>query len=181
MIARHDPLVDRVRPVMVTLRDWTRETVILGKRQGEQVICLAVVESEQLIRYHTHSGDFKPLHASASGKTLLASLNVEERRKVFEQLRFKAFTSHTIIDIQELEKDLLGGLARGWQQVEGEHVPDVVAIAAPVVINTETHALVVAGPVQRMKDNIDRCTKALVEASRCMEIGIPLGGSRWES
>jgi len=136
VIARHDPLIDRVRPVMITLRDRTQETVILGKRQEERVIYLVVVESEQLIRYSAHSGDFKPLHATASGKVLLASLSSEERLRVFEQLRLKAYTGNTITDIQELEKDLFRGAALGWQQVEGENVPDVVAIAAPVVINS---------------------------------------------
>ena len=174
VIARYDPLIDRVMPVMISLRDRTRETVILGKRQQERVIYLAVVESEQMVRYSSHSGDFKPLHASASGKVLLASLSREERRKVFEQLRLKALTSHTITDIEELEKNLLRGLARGWQQVEGENVPDVIAIAAPVVINAETYALVVTGPLHRMKVNVDKHSKALLEASRCLESGLPL-------
>jgi DNA-binding IclR family transcriptional regulator len=181
VIARHDPLIERVRPVMTMLRDLTQETVILGKRQAGRVIYLVVVESEQMIRYSTHAGEFKPLHATASGKVLLGSMGREERRRLLEQLLIKPFTSQTITDIRELEKDLLRGSARGWQQVEGENVSDVVAIAAPVVLNGETYALVVTGPIHRMKKNLDQHGKVMIVACRCLEAGLPLEGSRPES
>jgi DNA-binding IclR family transcriptional regulator len=73
VIARCDPLVDRVLPVMTSLRDRTKGTIILGKRNEERVIYLVVVESEQTIRYSARPGVFKPLHGSASGKVLLAA------------------------------------------------------------------------------------------------------------
>jgi len=60
-----------------------------------------------------------------------------------------------------LEKDLLGGSARGPQQVERENIHDAVATAAPVVIGSETYALVLTGPMHRMKENIHQHSKTV--------------------
>lgn len=171
VIAQCDPLLDRVLPVMTALRDRTKETVILGKRHDVQVLYLAVVESEQTIRYSARPGDFKPLHGSASGKVLLAALSEVERRALLERLPLAPITGRTITSSRGLEDDLRMGSARGWQYVEGENVPDVVAIAAPVELNGEVYALVVTGPIHRMKDNLDLHGLALVEACRCLETG----------
>ncbi|MGA8828559.1 MAG: IclR family transcriptional regulator [Syntrophobacteraceae bacterium] len=168
-IARCDPLIDRVLPVMTALRDQTKETVILGKRQDDQVIYLAVVESEQMLRYSARPGDFKPLHGSASGKVLLAALPEEERHALLERLQLTHITPRTITSIRALEHDLHTGLARGWQYVEGENVPDVIAIAAPVDLNGEIYALVIAGSIPRMKDRLDEAGIALIGAARCLE------------
>lgn len=171
VIARHDPLIESVLPVVTALRDKTKETVILGKRQDDRVIYLLVIESEQTIRYSAHPGFFKPLHGSASGKALLAVLPEEERKALLKRLELPVITPRTITDPQELEKDLLAGTARGWQFTEGENVPDVIAIAAPVQLNGEAHALVVTGPIHRMKAELDRHGRTLVEACRLLESG----------
>ena len=171
IIARYDPLIDRVLPVMAELRDRTQETVIFGKRQDDQVIYLAVAESEQTLRYSARPGDFKPLHGSASGKVLLAAIPEEERKKFLENLELTPITPRTITGTRELEADLRYGSALGWHYVESENVPDVIAIAAPVNLSGEIHALVVAGPLPRMKESVDRHVLALIEAVRCMESG----------
>src|SRR5690606_36655582 len=73
-IHEHDPYVARITPFLERLRDACRETVILGKRQGDQVIYLQVIESENPIRYSARPGEFKPLHSSLIGKALIGSL-----------------------------------------------------------------------------------------------------------
>jgi IclR family transcriptional regulator, acetate operon repressor len=171
VIAHYDPLLERVLPVATALRDKTRETVILGKRYGEQVVYLAVVESDQEIRYSAHPGDFKPLHGSASGKVLLAALRDEERRHFLKHLPLPAITRRTITSPGGLEDDLRDGLSRGWQYVEGENVPDVVAIASPVNLNGEVYALVVTGPIHRMKERVETHAQALIEACCNLEGG----------
>ncbi len=172
VIARCDPLVDRVLPIMTSLRDQTKETVILGKRKEEGVICVVVVESEQTIRYSARPGDFKPLHSSASGKVLLAALGEEERHSLLKRLQLVLITPRTIASLRALEDDLSVGSARGWQYVEGENVPHVISIAAPVNLNGEIYALSVTGPIHRMKDELDRHGRALLEACRGLEFGV---------
>jgi len=168
-IASHDPILERVIPVMTALRDRTKETVILGKRQEDQVIYLAVVESEQTIRYSARPGDFKPLHSTASGKVLLAAMSDGERRRLLDRLRLTSVTPRTITNVSALEEELRAGVVRGWQYAEGENVPDVIVLAAPVERNGEVYALVVTGPIHRMKREVGRHAKALLEACRRLD------------
>ena len=79
-ICAKDPLVERAMPVLERLRDATRETIILGKRQADSVIYLQVVEGLHSIRYSAKPGEFKPLHSSSIGKALLGSLKETELR-----------------------------------------------------------------------------------------------------
>src|SRR5450830_1546323 len=79
-IYEKDPFVERVMPLLERLRDASRETVILGKRQGDAVIYLQVMESTYSIRYSAKPGEFKPLHCSAIGKALLGSLKEADLR-----------------------------------------------------------------------------------------------------
>ena len=83
-IHEKDPFVERVMPLLERLRDASRETIILGKRQGDAVIYLQVVESQHPIRYSAKPGEFKPLHSSAIGKALIGSLKEPELRAVLE-------------------------------------------------------------------------------------------------
>ena len=73
-IAHGDPFVAHAAPVLERLRDACGETVILGRRQGDSVIYLHVLEGPQAIRYSAKAGEFKPLYSSAIGKAMLGSL-----------------------------------------------------------------------------------------------------------
>lgn len=169
VIAEHDPVVRRVTPFMVTLRSRTGETVILGKRVGNRVMYIAVVESEQTVRYTARPGEFKPLYGTASGKALLARLTAAERRDVLRALPLKRFTPTTIASIGGIERDLERAGARGWYCTIAEHVPDVTAIAAVVTLNDD-YVLVVAGPNHRLRGRLDATGSAVVETCREIEM-----------
>src|SRR3546814_9587506 len=73
------PSIPRLEPLLEKLRDATNETAILGTRQGDRVIYLAVAEGQQTIRYMSRAGELKPIHASAIGKALLTTAPADER------------------------------------------------------------------------------------------------------
>ena len=73
-IASRDPVREQLQPYLESLRDETGETAILGKRMGEQVMYLAVVEGMHTIRYTANVGDLKPLHSNSAGKALLGAM-----------------------------------------------------------------------------------------------------------
>ena len=70
-IVAHDPFLERIRAPLTQLRDRTGETVIVGKRQGDQVLYLDVIEGLHTVRYTARPGEYKPLHSSSIGKALL--------------------------------------------------------------------------------------------------------------
>jgi DNA-binding IclR family transcriptional regulator len=149
-IAGYDPVIPRVEATLAALRDRTHETVILGTRQGEQVIYLAVAEGRQTIRYISRAGELKPMHASAIGKALLMAMPEAERERLVYRLPLAAATARTVTDSERLLADIAAAAARGYAQTEGENVADVMAVACPLRVEAISYAIAVAGPVGRM-------------------------------
>lgn len=157
-----DPFIERVMPMLERLRDASRETIILGKRQGDAVIYLQVVESLQSIRYTAKPGEFKPLHSSSIGKALLGSLKETELRAQLAARPLAPVTGTTLTDPQRLLDDILESRRRGYFVTRGENVPDVWAVSAFLSMQSETLAVAIAGPRHRMEDNILQHAQLLV-------------------
>src|ERR1700712_249756 len=95
-ILSKDPFIERTTPLLEKLRDKSHETVILGKRQGDAVVYLQVVESAHPIRYSAKPGDIKPLHSSSIGKALLGALTPDELRTWADGRKLATVTGTTI-------------------------------------------------------------------------------------
>ena len=161
VIASRDPLAERFVPLMEKLRDQTGETVLLSKRLDRQALYLVVLDSLHSIRYSPKVGEFRPLHASASGKALLGSLAPALRNELLGGMKLPRVTSRTITSRAALEADLEQGRARGWYVTHGETVADLMAVAVPVTVSGETYSVALAGPVHRMEGALNRYAKLL--------------------
>lgn len=161
-IHEKDPFVERVMPLLERLRDASRETVILGKRQGDAVIYLQVMESPHPIRYSAKPGEFKPLHSSAIGKALLGSLKEPEMRAQIANRPLPAITGNTLTEPDALVHDILESRRRGYFVTRGENVPDVWAVSAFLSVNSEMLAVAIAGPQHRMENNVLECAQLLL-------------------
>ncbi|MEJ8854529.1 IclR family transcriptional regulator [Variovorax robiniae] len=157
-----DPFVERITPMLEQLRDATRETVILGKRQGDSVVYLQVAESAHSIRYSARPGDIKPLHSSSIGKALLGALKEPDLRAWFAGRTLPAVTPATITDPEALIANILKSRRAGYFQTRGENVSDVWAVAAFFAVHNETLAIAVAGPRHRMEASLKACAQQLV-------------------
>jgi len=161
-IQAKDPFVERMLPMLERLRDASRETIILGKRQGNAVIYLQVVEGPHAIRYSAQPGEFKPLHSSAIGKAVIGSLKEAELRALVAEQPLPRITGSTLTDQEALMADILDSRRRGYFLTRGENVSDVWAVSAFLSLNAETLAVAIAGPRHRMEQNIPECAKLLV-------------------
>jgi DNA-binding IclR family transcriptional regulator len=167
-ISAGESWLEQVEPILCKLRDITRETVLLGKRQDDHVVYVAVYEGLQTIRYSSQVGDIKPLHASSIGKTLLSGLSQADLKKILKRIPMNAATPSTITDKDALLADLEASRERGYAVTRGEFVRDVMAIARPVRISGDQYGVAVAGPLHRMTDDAAEHAKRLAEA--CAEI-----------
>ena len=156
-----DPIAQRLLPLLEQVRDQTKETVILGKRQGDVALYLQIVESRNAIRYIANPGDFKPLHSSAIGKALLSALPEAELRTVLKWVVLKRATPNTITTVAALRRDLEDAAQRGYAMTSGENVADVSAVAIPLNLGIESFALAVAGPTHRIHQAVPVILKAL--------------------
>lgn len=160
-ILAHDPVLQRLEPAMQALRDATRETVILGKRQKEGIVYLEVIEGPEVIRYSARPGDTKPLHSTCIGKALLSTLKETDLRKQLATTPLSGITGTTITSADALIADIAAGRAEGCFVTRGENVPDVTAMAVPVAVNHELYGLAVAGPSHRMIERQEEIREAL--------------------
>src|SRR5690242_11204711 len=95
-ISAHDPVMERLLPYLEALRKRTDETVMIGRREGDEIVYVVTIESVQTIRYSLHAGDRRPVHASAVGKALLGLLPDERLVEELRRLRPKRFTDATL-------------------------------------------------------------------------------------
>ncbi len=168
-IVAHDPFLNRIERALHKLRDQTKETIILGKRQGDSALYLEVVPGLHTIRYIASPGERKPLHSSSIGKVVLGNLTPESLDKWLDSRRLSAATAHTIVDAEQLKADLKIGRRRGYYMTKGENVVDVTAVAVPLRINQEILGLAVAGPTHRMSSRCQEYAERLMDAEQSIE------------
>lgn len=151
IVTHNDPIMDMFRPVLIDLRDETRETVVLGKMHDERhIVYLAVEEGPQTIRFNADVGDQVGLTTSAIGKAILGGYDSEILRKTIDQLEFHRVTPASITDPREFLDAIEDGKRLGYHITVGENEDDVMGIAACVMVGEEPFAIALAGPVQRM-------------------------------
>ena len=104
-----------------------------------------------------------PLHATSSGKVLLAHLEPEARDALLDEAGLARFTDHTITARKVLVAQLEIVLAEGYATTFEEYEDGLNAMAVPVRDHTGTvvGALSVSGPAyrldkSRMQDLLER-------------------------
>lgn len=168
-IAGADPVLERIEPLLMTLRDRCGETVLFGKLQAQGVVYLDVIESNQRIRYTASIGEFRPLHANSLAKAILGALEPQERDQVLDGYDWQRLTERTVTGREALEQDLDEARRRGWHANWGESVPDLAAVAWPVRLNRAWYAVSIAGPLQRMEPVLSELVNALRETCDAIE------------
>lgn len=155
-IAANDPVLRRLAPSLVELRDASGETLILGKRQDNVVVYLDVVESQQTIRYSAQPGDTKPLHSSSIGKALLAEMDGKALDVWLAHNPLKRKTAQTIISARKLRAELEAGRAVGYHTSSGETTADVMAVAIAIPSGGDPVGVTIAGPLFRIQPQLQR-------------------------
>lgn len=164
VITENDPLIAKIKPLMNQLSEETRETLIFGKRFGHQVMYIEVVEWPQTLRYTASAGQFKPLHCTASGKAILAGMEVAERNLLLDDYKLQKITPRTITQRTALEKELQAGIKRGWHISRGENEPDTTAVAVPIVVANDVFMLAVGGVRSRIEKKAEKIGSMLFKA-----------------
>lgn len=168
-----DPLHEVVRPVAEWLRDETSETIIVGKREGDTVKYLDVVDGPQAVRFTVLPGDIKPLHSTVIGKALLSTLDDEELAVTLERLELRRVTDRTITDPRELLREIVSSRKLGYFMTREENVSDAMGIGVPVAIGAETLAIAVAGPLPRMDARKATLVELLAKVAARVAAGRP--------
>lgn len=160
-IAAPDTLIEEMRPTLESLAGRSGETVILGKRQGDAVLYLEVLESTSTVRYTARAGEYKPLHSSAIGKALLGAQAPDELDAWLRSHALQRVTPATLTNAAQLKANLQQGRKRGYFVTRGENVADVMAVASSFSLAGEVFGVAIAGPLKRMEPMLARHAEQL--------------------
>ena len=144
------------------------ETVNIAILDGDRAVNITQVRGPATISTHNWVGRGTPLHATSSGKVLLAHAPDAVRKAVLSGV-LQRYTDATITDPDVLQRQLEEVAARGWGVTVEELEVGLNAVAAPVrdSVGQVAAAVSVSGPSFRMTPASlgDRVAPLVVEAA----------------
>ncbi len=158
----------RLIGAMEELARRCNESVSLGVLSVGSVLFVQRVESPEVLRADIRPGTRMPLHASASGKALLATMTDAEIARLLPDPLLPASARLTLRQRDSLLTEIGLVRERGYARQSEEFVDGIAAIATPVFAAGERvlGALSIAGPIARF--NEDAWASDLLPAAREM-------------
>lgn len=173
-----DPAYKEVQVITEKLAEETKERSQFTIEECGEGIYLFESMGSQGVSTGPQIGGRVPLHATASGKTILANIDDERLQKLLEHMELDQFTPQTTTDIRELLDELQTIRENGFAINEQEDVTGINAVAAPVKGSDGRvlGAVSVAGPSHRLpRDRLENEVADLM-LGYTNELELRLGG-----
>ncbi|WP_421997366.1 IclR family transcriptional regulator [Reyranella sp.] len=100
--------------------------------RGGRAVYLLAVQADGPVAIKVNVGSEMPLHSTAAGKVLLASLDDADARKLVGGRKLAAITPQTITDPAQLVASLARVRRQGFATVAEENIPGVLSVGAPI-------------------------------------------------
>lgn len=144
-------LVGEARPVIEALAFEYKETVNLAVLREEYAVNVDQAMGPSMLATHDWLGSLTPLHATSSGKVLLAGQGADERGRILKATKLPQRTANTIRTRPALEKELLRVLKNGYAEAREEFEMGINSIAVPIHnhLGAVVGAISVSGPAFR--------------------------------
>jgi IclR family transcriptional regulator, acetate operon repressor len=155
------------RPRLEELSDRFGETTNLGVLDSTRVAYLEVVESPRAVRFAARRGGRDPIHSSALGKAIAASLRDEEVRRILAVEGMPARTARTITDPERFLRELEAVRARGHATDNGENEEGGSCVGVFLAGCRLPAALSLSAPTARLQaEQMEEVAAALRRAAR---------------
>ena len=150
-IAEAEPLPPSLHRLLLDLAKATGETVYVAAPAGDRVVFLDVVESPSAIRYFAEVGKRLPIHATATGRAILAQYSAAERQSILGKIKFERYQPNTPMSITAVEAEITHGLKQGWFLGATQFTSDVMGLAVMLPLAGRPLSLSIGGPIFRME------------------------------
>ncbi|MGW2648898.1 IclR family transcriptional regulator [Streptomyces sp. NPDC001393] len=142
------------REVCERLSEEIGETVNIAVLQEHYAVNLYQVRGPGAVGTHNWVGQLTPVHATSSGKILLAHLPAKERAEVLAASGLQGLTPRTLTTRTKLEKNLAEAQDRGYAVTLEELEIGLHAMAAPIRSHhgEVVAALSASGPAYRFTE-----------------------------
>ncbi|MFI7707818.1 IclR family transcriptional regulator [Nonomuraea sp. NPDC049480] len=125
-------IIQRARPVCHRLAEEIGETVNIAVLRSTYAVNLDQVRGPSAVTAYNWVGQITPLHATSSGKALLAHLDDNERARLLSEVTLESLTPQTITDVDALEKQLAETRVAGYAFCLEELENGLNTMAAPI-------------------------------------------------
>ncbi|HUF45763.1 MAG TPA: IclR family transcriptional regulator C-terminal domain-containing protein [Aestuariivirgaceae bacterium] len=176
---RSRDLVTIARPYMRRLMEQSGETVNLAIADRGEVIYIAQVETQKMMRAIAGPGGRAAMHCSGVGKALLAAADPVTADKLMAGMELHRETAHTLIALQDLQRELDRIRAQGYAVDNEENGVGLRCVAAVIYDehSSPLAGLSVSGPTARITEQrIPLLGQAV--AGIAAEITAEIGGQR---
>lgn len=167
--------VARIQPIMDEYAERFNETFTFVMVRGEsdhQVI--AEASGSRYLQTNQYLGGTYPLHASATGKLILAELSDDKVAEVLPE-KLESYTSRTLTNLDALLQELHHIREQGYSVIEDELEEGLFAAGCPVrdPAGELIGILTINGPTQRFKSDqlphtIDQLRQAADEIAKAL-------------
>lgn len=175
--------VARVQPILDEYAVRLNETVSLAMVRDKLAYdVIAEASGSRYLNVTMYVGETYPVHASATGKLMLAEMSDEEVAQSLPK-KLEAFTPHTITKREALIQELHKIRDQGYSVMDNELEEGLFVVAVPVrdVASALVGIVSVNGPEQRLKserlpDTIDQLRAASRDITKAL-LGIDSGNA----
>lgn len=175
-VSRTPLLISRFHDLAAPVLRPLDETVQLGVLTGTDVTFVACVESTQPVRLVTYVGRTLPVHASATGKAILAFAGPQQVQTVIDG-GMPALTPRTITSPDVLLDELDEVRRRGYATESEESAANLSCLSVPVWGGASEVVAAVTACIPQAGLPVDRLSKirdTVLEAARLLSAGSPL-------
>ena len=164
--------LESAQPLLAALRDKVNETVNIGVLEDSNVVHVAVVESQQMMRLAARVGERGPVHATALGKVIAAGMPEEAVRAILSSQGMKPYTPATIVTVEAFLSEVAEVARLGYAVDDLEAQGDGRCVAVPLPGLPFLAGLSVSAPSSRLSNEevplvvrrLKRAATALVKA-----------------
>lgn len=145
-------IFDLRHQVLTDVSEMTGETVNLVMPEEDGMHYVDRVDTNWHFRISLPIGTHVPFHCTASGKTYMAYMRSDQRKKFIASLKMETFTAQTHSTTNTLQDELKEIKRQGFAMDNEEFYNDMVAVAVPVFDDLGRYcaALAFHGPKSRV-------------------------------
>ncbi len=122
-------MIDLVQPIIDTLRDQIKETLVLGALICNGIQIMAAAEVADPLKISASPGTTLPLFAGAAGKVFLAAKTTGVVKQLIREKELPRHTSRSIVDEDEYLAEMEKVRQKGYSVDDEEYLIGVRAVA----------------------------------------------------
>ena len=155
----YEPNFTLRRSFLRKLTNEIQETVSLSVPIGTKLVYFDRIEFHWPMQLNLEAGDHLPLHASASGKLYLSSINRENALSIFNNIKTPQTAKNTIIDVVKFKKELNKIKKQGYAYDDEEWFNGMVGISLPITNSKNELCFCLSTHTAKSRKNIDDLKK----------------------